>query len=128
MIVANDYNLNLFNGDIGIVMQDSASKELRVFFPGEEKGVRSFPPGRLPLVETIFAMTVHKSQGSQFDRVLLMLPQTFSPILSRELLYTGITRAHKSCDIWCNKEVFIKSVERGICRMSGLRDRLWTIP
>ena len=129
MVLSNDYNLNLFNGDIGIVVPDKVSKELRVFFPGEEKGnVRSFPPGRLPLVETIFAMTVHKSQGSQFDNVLLMLPQTFSPALSRELLYTGITRSHKSCDIWCNKEVFMKSVERRICRMSGLRDRLWTIP
>jgi exodeoxyribonuclease V alpha subunit len=108
---------------------DKVSKELRVFFPGEEKGsVRSFAPGRLPVVETIFAMTVHKAQGSQFNRVLLLPPQTFSPVLSRELLYTGITRAHKSCEIWCNKEVFMKSVERKISRMSGLRDKLWTIP
>jgi len=129
MILSNDYNFNLFNGDIGIVAPDKVSKELSVFFPGEEKGsVRSFAPGRLPLVETIFAMTVHKAQGSQFNRVLLLPPQTFSPVLSRELLYTGITRAHKSCEIWCNKEVFIKSVERRIRRMSGLRDRLWPIP
>jgi exodeoxyribonuclease V alpha subunit len=130
MVLSNDYNLNLFNGDIGIVMPAPAfSNELRAFFPGEAPGnVRSFLPQRLPAVETIFAMTVHKAQGSQFDHVLLMLPQNFSPILSRELLYTGITRAHKSCDIWCNKEVFIKSVERKISRMSGLRDRLWKIP
>jgi exodeoxyribonuclease V alpha subunit len=127
MIVANDYNLGLFNGDIGITLPDrAAGNELKVFFPGVAEGeFRSFPPLRLPPHETVFAMTVHKAQGSEFDHVALVLPPVFTPVLSRELLYTGITRARSKCDIWCSMEIFMRSVENRTVRMSGLRDTLW---
>jgi len=79
----------------------------------------------LPPHETVFAMTVHKAQGSEFDHVALVLPPVFTPVLSRELLYTGITRARSKCDIWCSMEIFMRSVENRTVRMSGLRDTLW---
>jgi exodeoxyribonuclease V alpha subunit len=70
-------------------------------------------------------MTVHKSQGSEFDRVLLLLPESDSPVLSRELIYTGITRAKTRVDLWGNEAVFLNAVSRRIDRRSGLRDALW---
>jgi len=70
-------------------------------------------------------MTVHKSQGSEFDKVLLILPDRESPVLTRELIYTGITRAKKSVEIWGNENVFCAAVSRYIERTSGLRDALW---
>jgi exodeoxyribonuclease V alpha subunit len=69
-------------------------------------------------------MTVHKSQGSEFNRILLLLPPAFIPLLSRELLYTGITRAHERCDIWASKDALLKTIESRIMRMSGLREKL----
>ncbi|MDD2760546.1 MAG: exodeoxyribonuclease V subunit alpha, partial [Methylomonas sp.] len=93
MITRNDYNLGLMNGDIGITLLDAAGK-LRVAFPGDEQdNIRWISPMRLPDVETAFAMTVHKSQGSEFDHVALIFPPLRSPVLTRELVYTGITRA-----------------------------------
>ncbi len=96
MITRNDYNLGLMNGDIGIVLADAAGKS-RVVFPSDENsghgGLRWISPLRLPEVDTAFAMTVHKSQGSEFRHVALVLPEVRVPVLSRELVYTGITRA-----------------------------------
>ncbi|MDO8939039.1 MAG: exodeoxyribonuclease V subunit alpha [Methylicorpusculum sp.] len=94
MVTRNDYNLGLMNGDIGITLYDFNGK-LRVAFPdtGDEMAIRWISPMRLPDVETAFAMTVHKSQGSEFNHVALILPETLSPVLTRELVYTGITRA-----------------------------------
>ena len=80
---------------------------------------------RLPQHETAFALTVHKTQGSEFDTVLLVLPDQMSEILSRELLYTAVTRARKRVEIWGDEEVFRRAVERRIVRNTGLRDRLW---
>jgi len=80
---------------------------------------------RLPEHETVFAMTVHKSQGSEFDHVLLMLPETDLPVLSRELVYAGITRAKTRLDLFCNKDVFAAAAARRTKRTSGLRDLLW---
>jgi len=73
----------------------------------------------------VYAMTVHKSQGSEFDRVLLLLPGRDSPVLTRELIYTGITRAKESAVIWGPEDVFRNAVYRNIERTSGLRDALW---
>jgi len=128
MVIANDYHLGLFNGDCGITAPDpTANFELKVFFPGDTSGnVRSFSPSRLPRHETVYAMTVHKAQGSEFDNVLFIAPPVFSPILSRELLYTAVTRARESCELWCSKEIFQKAVENRTMRMSGLREKLWT--
>ena len=99
MISRNDYNLGLMNGDIGIALPDASGK-LRVVFPGEDNSgqthLRWISPMRLPELETAFAMTVHKSQGSEFQHVALILPEVRSPVLTRELVYTGITRA-KTC-------------------------------
>ena len=79
----------------------------------------------LPQHETVFAMTIHKSQGSEFDRVLMVLPNTDSPVLTRELLYTGITRARKSVEIHGPGKVFQAAVVKTIQRSSGLEDALW---
>ena len=95
MVTHNDYNLGLMNGDIGITLKDSNNK-LRVAFPSDEFGIRWISPMRLPDVETAFAMTVHKSQGSEFNHVAMVLPETRSLVLTRELVYTGITRAKEN--------------------------------
>jgi len=127
LITSNDYNLRLFNGDMGVVLPDpSVHGELRVFFPAPGGTPRRLHPLRLPEHETVYAMTVHKSQGSEFDRVLLLLPDRESPVLTRELIYTGITRARESVEIWGSESVFRTAVSRCIERTSGLRDALWT--
>jgi exodeoxyribonuclease V alpha subunit len=126
MVTVNDYALRLFNGDVGIALPDPAQPgALAVYFSAEEGGVRKISPLRLPPHETVFAMTVHKSQGSEFDRVLLVIPPTDSLILTREILYTGITRARKSVEIWCGEELLAAAVTRRIERRSGLRNALW---
>ena len=127
LITKNDYNLRLFNGDMGIVLSDpSVNNELRVFFPATDGTFKKLHPFRLPEHETVYAMTVHKSQGSEFDKVLLLLPDRESPVLTRELIYTSITRAKKSVEIWGNENVFRTAVSRYIERTSGLRDALWS--
>ena len=103
MVIRNDYNLRLFNGDIGVVLPN-ASNELRACFAGPEQTIRDFMPIRLPEHETAYAMTVHKSQGSEFERVLLVLPGEDSPVLTRELVYTGLTRASKEVELWSDQE------------------------
>ncbi len=126
MITRNDYNLNLFNGDIGIAIQDfQTNKDIRVFFIGHDDSMRKFHPLRLPAHETVYGMTVHKSQGSEFNRVLLLLPDIDSPILTRELIYTGISRARESVEVWGVEDIFRNAISRRIERTSGLRDALW---
>ncbi|MCP4681286.1 MAG: exodeoxyribonuclease V subunit alpha [Desulfobacterales bacterium] len=126
LITSNDYNLNLFNGDVGIVLQDpEAGNDLRVFFPSVDGTLRKLHPLRLPECETVYAMTIHKSQGSEFDKVLVLLSDRDSPIMTRELIYTGITRAKKSVEIWGDEDIFSIAVSRRIERGSGLRDALW---
>jgi exodeoxyribonuclease V alpha subunit len=126
MITVNDYVLKLFNGDVGLVLPDPEQQgALAVFFPAEDGGVRKVSPLRLPPHETVFAMTVHKSQGSEFDRVLLVIPPTDSLALTREVLYTGITRARNSVEIWCGEELLAAAVARRVERRTGLRNALW---
>jgi exodeoxyribonuclease V alpha subunit len=126
MITVNDYNLKLFNGDVGIVFPDpEAGDAPRVFFPASGGGVRKISPVRLPLHETVYATTIHKSQGSEFDRVLMLLPGHDSELLTRELIYTGITRAKNEVEIWSDEDVFITAVSRRIDGKSGLREELW---
>jgi exodeoxyribonuclease V alpha subunit len=129
MIVRNDYNLRLFNGDIGITLADPEEPgRMKVFFLGNDGALRSFAPARLPEHETVYAMTVHKSQGSEFDRVLVVTPNEPSPVLSRELIYTALTRAKRQVAFYSVPEVFAAAVERRLRRSSGLRDRLWVEP
>ena len=129
MITQNDYNLRLFNGDIGITMTDhEKGGEPWVFFMGPDGSIRSFPPLRLPDHETVYAMTVHKSQGSEFDEVLLVLPDRDARVLTRELIYTAITRAKEEIQIWGKEDIFLTAIQRRIRRSSGLRDALWGQP
>jgi exodeoxyribonuclease V alpha subunit len=120
MITANDYDTQLYNGDTGLILQDGAAAgELRAFFPAGPGG-RRLLPARLPAHETAFAVTVHKSQGSEFAHVLLVLPTDSSPVLCRELLYTAITRATSSVEVWGDREVFLAAVKTPTRRRSGL--------
>jgi exodeoxyribonuclease V alpha subunit len=125
MITRNDYNVNLFNGDIGIVLPDPGDGGLRAFFPSAEGAPRGIRLARLPAHETAFAMTIHKSQGSEFDGVLMVLPPADSKILTCELLYTGVTRCRERVEIIGNTGIFIQAVKRRIARYSGLHDALW---
>lgn len=125
MVTVNDYALRLFNGDVGITLPDPENPgSLAVFFPSATDGVRKVSPLRLPHHETVFAMTVHKSQGSEFDRILMVIPPVESPVLTRELLYTGITRARTAAGLWCGEAVFNAAVARRVERRSGLRKAL----
>jgi len=126
LITRNDYNLGLYNGDIGIILPDpAANNDLRAFFLSPDGTLRRFLPVRLPVHETAYAITVHKSQGSEFDETLLLLPDRHIPILTRELIYTGITRARKSVEVWGIESVFLEAISQRIERASGLRDALW---
>ncbi|MGD2187221.1 MAG: exodeoxyribonuclease V subunit alpha [Desulfobacterales bacterium] len=129
LIVRNNYQLGLFNGDIGISMPEADSKdaELFVYFPDDTGGVRRFRTYQLPEHETVFAMTVHKSQGSEFDEVLFILPDQDFSVLTRELIYTALTRARQKIHIWGNRAIIRNAVARKIERTSGLRDALWGV-
>ncbi|MGE4406184.1 exodeoxyribonuclease V subunit alpha [Pseudomonas sp.] len=121
MVRQNDYALGLFNGDIGLCLQ--SEQGLRVFFEGDE-GFRGFAPARLPSHDSAFAMTVHKSQGSEFAEVLLALPEQPSPLLTRALFYTGITRAKRRVEIWALPERLQEAVVTRAERAAGLAERL----
>ena len=123
MVSRNDYGIRIFNGDNGIIF-NSADGVLKACFAGPEGAVRSFVPARLPEHETAYTLTVHKSQGSEFDHVLIMLPDLLSPVLTRELIYTAITRARSRVTLWADKDIFAAAIERCITRTSGLRDAL----
>ncbi len=126
MITRNDYEQKLFNGDTGIVRRDEAAGgALRVFFPGEPGNPRSLPPMRLPAHETMYAVSIHKSQGSEFDRVVIILPPQAGPLLTRELLYTAVTRARGSVEVWGRGELVSAAIENPVRRHSGLREALW---
>ena len=129
MINRNDYQVRLFNGDIGIAWEGSPRAQsglapLDVVFPSESGEMRRILPSRLPEHETVYAMTVHKAQGSEFDSVLLILPDQASPVLTREMLYTAVTRARKRVEIWARREVIEASIEKRVARNSGLREAL----
>lgn len=128
LITQNDYQLQLYNGDVGILLPDGEAKEnpqqLWAWFIGKENTLRRFAPARLPRHDTAYAMTVHKSQGSEFDRVLFILPDGDSPVLTRELIYTGLTRARSQVELWWSEAVLGKAVTRRTERNSGLRDLL----
>ncbi|MBS1187967.1 MAG: exodeoxyribonuclease alpha subunit [Burkholderiaceae bacterium] len=123
MVLKNDYLLKLFNGDIGIVLPDEAGN-LMAYFPDGETGYRAIAPLRLPQHETAFAMTVHKSQGSEFDAVLLLLPSQHNRVVSRELLYTGITRAMQQATIAGSETVLVQTIASPTIRRSGLIRRM----
>ena len=123
MVLRNDPALRLFNGDIGLTLP-GPDGALRVMFPAEGGQWRAVAPARLPAHETAWAMTVHKSQGSEFDTVLLLLPAHRSRVLSRELLYTGITRARQRVLLAASAGVLGAAVQASSQRHAGLQARL----
>lgn len=126
LVTRNDYSLGLMNGDVGIALPDPESGDhLRVCFQAADGAVRKVLTSRLVSVETVFAMTVHKSQGSEFNHTCLVLPDRVSPILTKELLYTGITRARDRFSlVVADRRVFQAAVERRTQRASALAERL----
>ena len=127
LMTRNDYGLGLMNGDIGIALKlpesDGGPQVLRVAFPRNDGqgGVRFVLPSRLNDVETVYAMTVHKSQGSEFAHTALILPDALNPVLTKELIYTGITRAKDRFSlIETRGGVFEEAVRRKVKRLSGL--------
>ena len=125
MIIENDYGLGLYNGDIGIAASDG--ERLRVWFVLPDGKAHGFLPSRLPAHDTAWAMTVHKSQGSEFTHTLLLLPPEVNPLLTRELLYTGITRAREQLDLFATPEVLALMVRKQTERYSGLVTMLETM-
>jgi exodeoxyribonuclease V alpha subunit len=123
LVLRNDYVLKLFNGDIGITLPDERG-ELRVHFAQADGGMRAIAPLRLPAHETAFAMTVHKAQGSEFDEVLVLLPAQRSRVLTRELLYTAVTRARVGVTLCAGTEALTAAIETSTRRHSGLLARL----
>jgi len=142
LVKRNDYGVRRYNGDIGVVVRAGEGEERRtlVAFPGPDdlpRGVGGpagteglelveyLAPSRLPDHQTVFAMTIHKSQGSEFEHVLVILPARSSPILSRELVYTAVTRAKKGMTLLASREVLEPALAREIKRASGLREAIW---
>ncbi len=122
MVTQNDHALGLYNGDIGIVLE--TDEGLRVVFELSDGSIKPFLPSRLPEHQTAFAMTVHKSQGSEFDHTILVFPPSINPVMNRELVYTGVTRAKNLLDIYASEYSFIAAIEQKTERFSGLSQRL----
>ena len=128
LITRNDYGNRLFNGDVGLCLADAGGR-LRVWFESAGSdglpGARSFSPGALPAHEGAFATTIHKSQGSEYARVAVLLPpDPTHRILSRQLLYTGVSRARRAVELWAGEATLRAALARPIRRAGGLADRL----
>ncbi|WP_163339109.1 exodeoxyribonuclease V subunit alpha [Desulfopila sp. IMCC35008] len=124
MVTRNDYNLGLFNGDIGICLSDPENDTLNIWFDLGNGAYRYCPPYRLPASETVFAMTIHKSQGSEFRDVLVVLPETDNRVLNRQLVYTAVTRARERLWLKADERVLVDSLCRDYERSSGLMEML----
>ncbi len=124
MVTENHYGVGLFNGDVGLLWRSEMGRLLAAFQRADGQ-IRWISPGRLPRVESVYAMTIHKTQGSEFEHVTMILPEQGSPILSRELLYTGITRASKQFTLWGAEPVWRLAVTHRIERYSGLAERVF---
>jgi exodeoxyribonuclease V alpha subunit len=122
LVTENDYELGLNNGDTGVVVR-SGDRAVAAF--ERAGGVVEHSPSRLGAIETVYAMTIHKSQGSQFDSAAVLLPEPGSRILTRELLYTAATRARRRLTVVGTQEAVRAAVQRPVARASGLRWRLW---
>ena len=123
LVTENDHAIRLYNGDTGVVVTGSTGRPAAAF--DRQGEIVTFSPSRLASVETVYAMTIHKSQGSQFATAAVVLPDPDSPILTRELLYTAVTRAEKRLILAGTEEAVRAAVSRPIARASGLRERLW---
>ncbi|MCR9094095.1 MAG: exodeoxyribonuclease V subunit alpha [bacterium] len=124
LVTRNAPDQDLWNGDIGLI--DETTNGLRALFPDGHGGVRSLSAGRLPSHESAVAMSVHKSQGSEFDEVDLVLGDRSSPIMTRELFYTGVTRAREAIRVFASAPAIREMMARRIVRDSGLAERIWS--
>ena len=124
LVTENSYRHRLFNGDIGVCLRDGDGTMLAWFPDQGADGVRAFHPASLPAHEGAFAMTVHKAQGSEFDSVWLLLPRTVNRVLSRELLYTALTRARRELHVCATGDILRETLGRRVLRVSGLARRL----
>ena len=124
LIRRNDYTLGRFNGDVGIIVPRAHGRAM-VAFPNERGGVDYLAPSRLPEHQTAFAMTIHKSQGSEFAAAVVLLPEQHTRILTRELIYTGVTRARKRMVLVGSQEVLARALQEKVQRASGLAGELW---
>lgn len=126
MIAANSERHGLYNGDVGVVWRD-ARGDASVWFETAQ-GLRAWRPAQLPAHASAYVTTVHKAQGSEFDRIVLMLPDADARVLSRELLYTALTRARRSAVLWATPTALDRALERRTWRDSGLEARLRALP
>ncbi len=126
IVTENDYALQLYNGDTGVVVATPSGRLVAAFERGGE--VAEISPTRLAAVDTVYAMTVHKSQGSQYETVAFVVPSADSRVLTRELLYTAVTRAQDHLFLVGSEESVRAGVERRIARASGLHRALWAAP
>ena len=122
IITANDPLNRVANGDVGLVV--NAEDGVAVAMSSGE-GLRLIPPSRLDRVDTWWAMTIHKSQGSEFEHAVVSLPAGDSPVLTRELIYTAVTRARRQLTVVSSESSLRAAISRPVARASGLRDRLW---
>lgn len=126
LVMENDYAVNLYNGDVGITLAEDDGSGVRVHFVSADGSEdRALAPSRLPRHETVFAMTVHKAQGSEFDRLAFVLPETATKVLTKELVYTAVTRAMTRVTVFGDASVVRTAAARSVERASGLRERLW---
>jgi exodeoxyribonuclease V alpha subunit len=120
IIGGNDYRLGLFNGDVGVALPSGERGALEVWFRSADGSLRALPPLALDACEPAWALTVHKAQGSEFDEVVVVLPERDSRVLTRELVYTAVTRARKKVDLWTSGEILAIAATRSARRWSGL--------
>ena len=124
MVTQNNAAMQLYNGDIGLSLIDKESGRLAVYFMRPDGSIKKVLPSRIPAHETVFAMTIHKSQGSEFDQCLCVLPDKINPVLSKELIYTAITRAKVKLKIRASHAVFSKALLQKVERTGGLFEKL----
>lgn len=125
LVTENDYTLELYNGDTGVLLTRSHRDAAYAWFKGGDGTPRRISPVLLPAhTRTMYAMTVHKSQGSEFDRVVVVLPDRDTPVLTRELIYTAITRARRRVDVYGRHELLRTALGRSVSRSSGLAMRI----
>lgn len=126
LITRNHYETGLFNGDIGILFRDTEdNNQIKAFFKSADGGYRKLSVATLPSYEPVYAMTVHKSQGSEFNKVILVLPDQPVQVLTRELIYTAVTRARGEVIIWGTESVLVTAIQRAIVRDSRVYSTFW---
>jgi ATP-dependent exoDNAse (exonuclease V) alpha subunit len=122
IVGGNDYRLDLFNGDIGVALPSGEHGALEVWSRNADGSMRALPPLILNACEPAYALTVHKAQGSEFDEVAVVLPARDARVLTRELVYTAVTRARSKVEVWASAEILAKAMARSTQRWSGLAE------